>query len=111
MKEFIFTWWREISLCCAFLIHFIVTCICLFLKSKKQSPIVLDILELVPKYVSAAEKIFGAGKGDIKRNFVIDELSKVFYSYTGKTMDQATFKFVSKAIEEILATPQKKDIS
>ena len=109
MKEFIFTYFRELIACLCFLLELVFLLIGIFKKRKKETPILLDLLELVPKYIAAAEKIIGSGKGEKKRDFVLDELSKVFYSYTGKTIDEATFKFISKAIEEILSTPQKKE--
>ncbi len=109
MKDFIFTWYKEILFCVSVVIEFVFFIVALIKKSKKQTPITLDLLELVPKYIAAAEKILGSGKGEKKRDFVLDELSKIFFNYTGHSMDEATFKFLSKAIEEILSTPQKKE--
>lgn len=110
MKDFVLTWYREIIYLILFIIELIISIIVGVKKSKKESPVLMDLLVEVPKYILAAEKILGAGNGQKKRDFVLEEISKLFYEKTGQEIDMKTFRIISESIENILYAPQKKGV-
>lgn len=110
MKDFILTWYKELIALFFLVLEFIFSIVLLIKKNKKVSPLLLDLIQLLPKYILAAEKLIGSGNGETKRDYVLQLVSDEYYRLTGQKIDNSTFCIVSKAIEHILSAPQKKGI-
>lgn len=65
----------------------------------------LEIIEKIPKYVGEAEKIFGAGSGYAKLQYVLNKL-QVDFAVANLKYDETE---MTGKIENILDTPEKKN--
>ena len=109
MKEFLFTYWRDILSVFVMLVTLV-----LWLIKKKPIKVVYtikeSILRLLPYCISEAEKLTGVTGAD-KKAFALDLLKKLLceiYSLSGD-QDLVTYlQFASEQVEVILSTPQKK---
>ena len=110
MKDFILTYYKELIVLLCFLVEIFISFVSLVKKSKKQSPLLLDLIQSLPKFILTAEKVIGAGNGEKKRDYVLQLVSNDYYRLTGQKIDNSTFCIVSRAIEHILSAPQKKGI-
>ena len=72
--------------------------------SKELTDAVNIILQQVPLYISFAENIFGAGCGDKKLHYVLENIKNICSTF-GVNYDGAYF---ADYVESILATPTKK---
>lgn len=65
----------------------------------------LEIIEKIPKYVGEAEKVFGAGSGYAKLQYVLNKL-QVDFAVANLKYDETE---MTGKIESILDTPEKKN--
>lgn len=77
---------------------------------KKVNPSVAEVVTKIPYFVSLAEDKFGSGQGLKKKEFVVEEACKLYEKMTDiyPNLRSAIRKVFSKAVEEVLETPQKK---
>lgn len=74
--------------------------------SKKGKIIELaKVVQKLPNYIQAAEEMFGAGKGKVKKQYVLNEARNECL------LNDIEFKKdeFSEEVEKILETPQKKE--
>lgn len=85
----------------------------LILVLKKNKINVMDsafesVLQKLPVIITSAEKIFGAGNGDKKKDYCL-KFAIGLYDSLGGVDDKSYIRvLLAKAIDDILATPQKK---
>lgn len=107
MKDFIFTYWREILYVICALVSLV-----LFIVRKPSVKVVDSITErillLAPAAISKAEEVYGSGHGSEKFLFVID-LLKLAIEEDGFVISDKIIKFMTSYVEAILSTPQKKE--
>ena len=108
MKDFILGYYKELIVLGCFFLEFLLSLVALIKKQKKQSPLILDIISSLPKFISSAEKYIGSGNGSKKKDFVLQCIAGEFKRLTGEDIDAHTLEVASIFIEEILKTPQKK---
>lgn len=85
----------------------------LILVLKKNKINVMDsafesVLQKLPAIINSAEKIFGAGNGDKKKTWCLQFAKGLYESLGGVDDKDYVGVLLSRAIEDILATPQKK---
>lgn len=81
----------------------------LFLFRNKSNPYVEEfILEKLPGLINTAEALYD--DGSIKKDYVIDAMKKLINQYFPKVCSSIFNGFISKAIENLLSTPQKKEV-
>lgn len=68
-----------------------------------------NIIASLPTIITKVEQIFGGGNGDLKKEYALIEVQKACIASKLK-IDDATIENLSQKIEEILTTPQKKEI-
>ena len=102
MIEFFQNYWKLLLALALFVTELLV----IILKRNKVVDSAYSLtLEWLPDAISSAEKIFGSGEGDKKFNWVLS-VAKAYYLSVGGTRDITSMLEV--AIENILATPEKK---
>lgn len=111
MKEFIFNHYKELIILFWFLIEFVLMIISICKKNKKIAPVISAILSQLPKYILLAEKAFGKGHGDDKKDYVLQLVGSFYKFETGQDIDSSSLRLIDKAIEDILFTPQKKGVN
>lgn len=107
IKNFIFTYWREIAYCGAFIISVLISVLRRNVWNNTDE-IKTSILEILPLLISKAER---PGNGAEKKAAVIDLVKKYVKKHFGIELPKSLEAFVSDAIESILDTPTKKGVS
>lgn len=103
MKEFIFTYWKELACGLGFLIVTLVTLI--KPKVKTIDTIKEVILEVLPKFINSVER---PGDGSTK----LKEVVCLCLTYLGRLYPDMDFSkyisFIKESVENILKCPQRK---
>lgn len=110
MKEFIVENWRLIIE----IISLIVVVIFFFLKKKPYKVVdaIPDMIYFVlPSAINRAEKIYGSGDGETKRNFVINVVIDYIHDRWPDVNAYDYYDFISARLEDILSTPKKKEVN
>lgn len=107
MKEFLLTYWKELVY--VFIAIFTLF-LCIFRKKDKVEVVLDKIFQLVPEAIRDAEKHFGAGQGIVKKAMVMEVLSRAYKSLTGYELKEGSgmWKIISKYVEDVLLTPERK---
>ena len=109
MKEFIFTYWKELV---SLLLAFLTLLICLFKRKGKVDPVVETIYNCIPSFILDAEKKVGSGKGALKKSLVMGLVSKYYKKLSGLDLPvkSSLYADFQHFVEEVLECPQKKEI-
>lgn len=114
MKEFLQEYWKPIASAGLFLVSLIVSTVIIVKKSGGKvsvwDAIKSAILEKVPSLISIVER---EGSGEEKKNAVLNMALREAHEVIGRQLTveetELIVNLVSKQIELILATPQKKE--
>lgn len=114
MKDFILKNYRLIILCfCALLeLISIITLSILSNKKSKRSEPFYQVIAKLPSMIEKVEAIIGRGNGAQKKAKVLSIALSSYKALTGieLTEDSKIARWIDEAIEEILKTPQKKEV-
>lgn len=107
MKQFIFTYWRELVLMLLALASLLVT---ILKRRGKVDPAITTIEERVPSLISEAEIKVGIGQGEKKKDLVMKAICDLYLKLTGSSLlvGSVIYKHLDRFVESVLATPQKK---
>lgn len=99
LKEFIVNNWQYISAALVVVLEIILMLI-------KKNPKVIDpsIYSKITSLIQDAEKTFGSGHGEEKKQFVVSSF------LASSPIDTYPKKFVEFVVEDILSTPEKKEV-
>lgn len=106
--DFIVQYWQYFSVGIVLLLN-----ILLFILKKKpvlvQDSLKQVLLTLLPGFIAGAEKAIGAGSGETKLALVLNAVDE-WLRNNGFTFTPELRSFIHQSIENILSTPQKKEI-
>ena len=102
MIEFLQANWFYLVVAVLGLIEFFLL---IFKKNKIIDSALTSLLEVLPGMVTAAETLFGAGRGQDKLQWVV-KIAQAYYESLGGQNEIDSIIF--EQIEKILATPEKK---
>jgi len=114
MKEFIIANYKLLILCfCALLelVSIITLSILTSKKTKKNEPY-YQVISKLPLIIEKVEKFIGSGNGAKKKAKVLSIALDSYKALTGIELakDSKIAVWIDEAIEEILKTPQKKEV-
>lgn len=107
MKQFLTTYWFELVL----IGLTVVSCVVSIIRkkpSKSSEDVKLMISEVLPGFINLAEMSGVCGKA--KLMFVVDSVMKRIKAYISSKDEQYWLTYISEQIENILSTPQKKEV-
>lgn len=95
---------------CCILVEVIILLISIFKKKKvinEMDTILLCVLEKLPEFILSVEGVKGA---ELKKSLVIEAVKKFVKDKFSINLSDTFISFVSASIEDILSTPQKKEV-
>ena len=109
MVDFLLSYWRLIALVILIVINIIIS---LVRRPKVIDTVIDTINEYVPTAINIAEKAIGAGNGSAKLNYAIDAVLNYleFRFNLSRNVLERYKKYIVVEIENVLSTPQRKEI-
>lgn len=108
MKEFIFTYWRELLLVVIAFVELVIFIVRKRPAMNRDDHIKALIAEFAPKFINLAEITFSSGQD--KKMFVASEILKKIKHYYVSIDDSYWTSVIMDYIESVLTTPQKKEV-
>lgn len=97
------------------IVSVITTIVVIILKKKKVVNELDNILKIVlanlPRIVSSAEELIGAGNGSEKKLIVLESVKEFVWKQFSLNLPESLLAYIGERIEDILAAPQKKGIT